>query len=153
MNTKFSFRLISLVIIGSITLLSSCTSVYKSMREPNSRVDFTSKDFTFSEQQSAEAQVTKIIGIDWKRLFKKELGNIEKDQALGISLSSIPVIGTYLTDRASNYALYNLMQANPGYDVVFYPQYERTVKHPIIIPIYTKTTVTVKARLAKIKTN
>lgn len=153
MNTKLSIRLIAVVIISGITLLSSCTSVYKNMREPNSRVDFTSKDFTFSEQKSAEAQETKIIGVDWKRLFKKEEGAVDKDQALGLSVASLPVIGTFLVDKASNYALYNLMQANPGYDVVFYPQYEKTVQYPILLPIYKKTTVTVKARLAKIKTN
>lgn len=153
MKTKLSVQLIALVMISASALLSSCTSVYKNMREPNSRVDFTSKDFTFSEQQSAEAKEVKVLGIDWKRLFKKEEGAIEKDQALGLSVASIPVVGSFLTDKASNYALYNLMQANPGYDVVFYPQYEKIVKYPILIPIYKTTTVTVKARLAKIKTN
>lgn len=151
MIKKIPFRLSSLVIV-SVFALASCTSINKGMREPNSRVDFTSKDFTFSEQQSAEAVEIKIIGVDWKRLFNRELGSVDK-LPFGVSVTSIPVIGGYLASKPSSYALYNLMSASPGYDVIFYPQFETTVKRPIIIPIYKVTTVKVKARLAKIKTN
>jgi hypothetical protein len=45
------------------------------------------------------------------------------------------------------------MSKNPGYDVVFYPQYEKHVRRPIlgIGFIYKKTTVIAKARLGKLK--
>ncbi len=66
-----------------------------------------------------------------------------------VSLTSLPIIGNYLGDKTGNYALYNMMTANPGYDVVFYPSYE-TVKTGIPI-LFMKTTVKAKARLAKLK--
>jgi len=47
------------------------------------------------------------------------------------------------------YALFDLMEKNPGYDVVFYPQYETKITG---IPLlFQKSQTTVKARLAKIK--
>ena len=45
------------------------------------------------------------------------------------------------------------MKANPGYDVVFYPQFETVTKKPVIgIGLFTKITkVKVTARLGKLK--
>ena len=45
------------------------------------------------------------------------------------------------------------MEKNPNYDVVFYPQYETTVKKPILgLGFLTKvTTVKTTARLGKLK--
>ena len=144
---NFSKRIL---IFSCVSILASCTTMNRSMKEPNSRVDFTKADFTFSKQVSGTASSTKIIGIDWSRIFMAKGGNIEG--ALNISLASIPVIGTVLTDKTANYALYELMEANPGYDVVFYPQYETTVTKPIIIGfLFKKTTVKATARLAKLK--
>jgi hypothetical protein len=132
--------------------LASCSSTNMSMREPNSRVNFTKSDFTFSEQLSAEATTNRILGIDWWRLFSKKTGKIDKDEATTVNLATIPVIGSLITDPTANYALYNLMSANAGYDVVFYPQYATVTKKPVIGIgfFYKKTTVTVKARLGKI---
>jgi len=139
-----------ILLFSCIALLASCTTMNRSMKEPNSRVDFTKADFSFSQQVSGTASSTKIIGIDWSRIFMGKTGNIEG--AINISLATIPVIGTVLSDNTANYALYELMQANPGYDVVFYPQYETTSSKPIIIGfLYKKTTVKVTARLAKLK--
>ena len=63
--------------------------------------------------------------------------------------ATIPVIGNYGKGKVSSYALYNLMQENPGYDIVIYPQYE--VKRFIIPVFYAKRTAKVTARLGKIK--
>lgn len=121
------------------------------MREPNVRVDLNKSDFTLSDQVKAEATSTTIIGIDFTRLFIKKTGSVEGGAAL-ISLASLPVIGNVLSDKTANYALYELMNNNPGYDVIFYPQYETKVEKPILgIGFFTKvTTVEVKARLGKL---
>ena len=131
---------------------NSCTSVRQSMREPNVRVELNKDDFDFSSQVSGSAETKRVLGIDWWRLFDKKSGGIASDQAT-IDLASIPVIGTVLIDATSNYALWEIMQANKGYDVVFYPQYEKTVKRPVLGLgfIYSKTNVTATCRLAKIK--
>jgi hypothetical protein len=58
-----------------------------------------------------------------------------------------------VVDKTANYALYELMQKNPGWDVVFYPQFETKIEKPVlgIGFIYKTSTVTTTARLAKIK--
>ena len=134
------------------TSFAACTSMNRTMREPNSRVNFKKDDFTFSEQVSAEAKTIKILGIDWKRLFKKSAASVEGANA-AINIASIPVIGGLVGDATANYALYELMTANPGYDVVFYPQFETTTKKPAlgIGFFYKKTTVKTTARLGKLK--
>ena len=123
------------------------------MREPNVRVELNKNDFSLSKQVNAEAKCVKIIGIDFERLFtQKNTGNIGGGSA-SISLASLPVVGNLLGDKTSNYALYELMITNPGYDVIFYPQYEVKVLKPIFgIGFLTKiTTVKTTARLGKLK--
>lgn len=139
------------VIILASVLFSSCTTLNKTMREPNVRVDLTKSDFSLSDQLKAEAESTKYFGIDFARLFTKETGNTEGGAA-SISLASLPVVGNLLSDKTSNYALYELMSKNPGYDVIFYPQYEVKVVKPILgIGFLTKiTTVKATARLGKL---
>ena len=140
---------LGLIIITTV-LFSSCTTYNTTMKGANTYVELTKSDFTLSEQVNAEAKSTKIIGIDFKRLFTKKTGNIEGSST--ISLASIPVIGNFLADQTANYALHSLMTGNPGYDVVFYPQYETKVIKPILgIGFLTKiTTVKTKARLGKL---
>ncbi|MEY4876594.1 MAG: hypothetical protein RL708_1743 [Bacteroidota bacterium] len=137
------------VLFAAVSIaLASCSASNISMREPNSHVEFYKTDFTFSEQFSAEAVQSKIIGIDFSRLFKVTTGTVQG----GVSKVAIPVIGSFIENPTSSYALYNLMSDHKGYDVVFYPQYETVVERPFLgLPLYTKTTVTVTARLAKIK--
>lgn len=141
----------SLTIGGIFLILSSCTTLNQSMREPNTRVELQKEDFTLSDQLSANASSDKIIGIDFARIFTKKTGVIEGNSFL-ITLASIPVIGNFTYDRTSNYSLYELMKSNPGYDVVFYPQYETKIVRPIlgIGFIYKKTTVKTTARLGKL---
>jgi hypothetical protein len=142
-----------LVVALVVATLSSCTTMNNAMREPNSRVNFEKKDFTLSDQVSAEATSTKIFGIDFARLFLKKTGTVVGGAASSslIDLASLPVIGNVITDPTANYALYELMAANAGYDVVFYPQYSTKVIRPIGLGfIYKITTVKATARLAKL---
>ncbi|MCF6366795.1 MAG: hypothetical protein L3J35_11395 [Bacteroidales bacterium] len=143
-------------IISGLLLISvtSCTTLSKTMREPNVNVELEKSDFILSAQVSAEANSTKIIGIDFQRLLNKAEGNIEKSILASsfIDFVQIPVIGNILSDKTSNYALYELMHNNPGYDVVFYPQYEKKIQKPVlgIGFLLKKTTVKVTARLGKL---
>jgi hypothetical protein len=50
---------------------------------------------------------------------------------------------------ADTYAISELLKNNPGYDVVFYPYFER--KHKSFLIFFSKNDVEVRARLAKIK--
>lgn len=135
--------------VAIMAAMSSCTLTNHTMREPNARVNWNRADFELSGQVSAEATTTRILGIDWARLFTKRMGSVSAPST-GITLASLPIIGNYLSgDKTGNYALYNMMIANPGYDVIFYPAYESTKTG---IPIlFMKTTVKAKARLAKLK--
>jgi hypothetical protein len=140
------------MLVAVLATFASCTTLNHSMREPNTRVNFTKSDFTLSEQVSAEDKTVKILGIDFERLFKKETGVVDNG-ASSISMANMPVIGTVLYDKTSNYALYNLMYTNPGYDVIFYPQYETKISKPALgLGFIVKITkVKTTARLGKLK--
>lgn len=140
--------------VALIAAFSSCTTMNHSMRHPNTLVNLNKSDFTLSDQVTAEATCTKILGIDFERLFTKRTGVVEGGAGLaaaGISLAMIPVIGNIITDKTVNYSLFNLMKDNPGYDVVFYPQYETKVLKPVLGIGFITTITTVKstARLGK----
>ena len=140
------------MLVVVLATFASCTTLNHSMREPNTRVNLTKSDFTLSEQVSAEDKTVKILGIDFERLFKKETGVVDNG-ASSISLANMPVIGTVLYDKTSNYALYNLMFTNPGYDVIFYPQYETKISKTVLgLGFIVKITkVKTTARLGKLK--
>ncbi len=137
----------------AFVLFTGCTAVNKTMREPNVLLELEMDDFTLSEQVTAEATSTKIIGIDWQRLLKQETGYVQGGGSIMINLASIPVLGTYVIDQTANFALYEMMMANPNYDVVLYPQYETTVERPLLGLGFIMKTTTVKAtaRLGKLK--
>ena len=147
---KTMIKMAMLVVV--LATFASCTTLNHRMREPNTRVNFTKSDFTLSEQVSAEDKTVKILGIDFERLFKKETGVVDNG-ASSISLANMPVVGTVLYDKTSNYALYNLMFTNPGYDVIFYPQYETKISKPVLgLGFIVKITkVKTTARLGKLK--
>jgi len=119
-----------LPVFAGVAMLSaaSCTNVKHTMREPNAIVKLTREDFALSPQVSASAKTVTVFGIDFPRLFRKEEGSIGG----GFSAASVPLIGNYISDRTANYALYNMMRNNPGYDVAFYPQYESKVQRPVL---------------------
>lgn len=137
-------------LVAVSVFFTSCSSSLKTMREPNTRVNFEKKDFTLSEQVSAEATTTRILMIDFKRLFNKQSGEIIGGP--GSLIPVIPVVGGFVMDQTQGYALHNLMKNNQGYDVVFYPQYETKIKRPILGLgfIFNKITVKTTARLGKL---
>lgn len=142
-----------LALVALVITISSCGGINKSMREANTRVNFVKSDFTLSDQVTGEASSTRFLTIDWARLFKANSGSLSGGAAASmIDLASIPVIGSVVTDKTSSYALYELMQSNSGYDVVFYPQFETKVSKPFLGLgfIYKKTTVKATARLGKL---
>jgi hypothetical protein len=147
-------KLILVCSTTAVLFLTNCTSVNKSMREPNTRVNLEKKDFTLSDQVTGEASSTQILGIDWNRLFHVTNGGVAKDGgllALPINIASIPVIGGFIVNPVAGYALYDVMEKNKGYDVAFYPQFETTVKRPIGLGfIYKVTTVKTTTRLGKL---
>jgi len=137
----------SLLLVLIVGAMCSCSSTHLTMKDGNTRVEFNKSDFTLSDQVSGEATETKVIGIDWARLFIKKTGSNG-----GVTASSIPLVGGMLESAAQSYAVYNMMEANKGYDVVFYPQYETKTLCPVIgICFLTKiTTVKATARLGKL---
>lgn len=153
-------KIIISLIIATI-LGTSCTSLQKSMQQPNTLVNLEKDDFEFSDQVAGSAKSTRVFGIDFQRLFKQEGARVEKEsivedpftREVSNLFASIPVYGNLLSDPTANYALYDMMQKNEGYDVVFYPQYEVKVKRPVLGLgfIFKTTEVEVKAKLAKIK--
>ncbi len=144
----FKLLICAAVIVG----LASCTTLHQTMREPNTRVNLTKSDFSLSDQVAGEAKTVRIFGIDWNRLFITQKTATISEGSSSISMASIPVIGSLWVDKDTNYALYEMMSKNPGYDVVFYPQYETTVYKPVLgIGFIAKiTTVKAVARLGKL---
>jgi hypothetical protein len=146
------FKKIVFAAIAATFMLSSCTSLKTSMKEPNVKFELYADNVDLSDQVEAEATSTKILGIDWSRLFEMNTGVIEGNSSDPYSLASIPVVGNYVTNTTANVALYELMSQNAGYDVVFYPQYSTKVVRPIGIGfLYKIETVKVKSRLGKLK--
>lgn len=138
------------VAVALVAAFSSCSSLSKTVREPNVRVELSKNDFALSGQVSGEATSTTIFGIDFERLFSKKTAEVEGSAPL-ISVANIPVVGEVMGDRTANYALYEMMSKNEGYDVVFYPTYEKKVVRPIGLGIYKITTVKATGRLGKLK--
>ena len=141
-----------LMVATVIVAFTSCTTLNHTMREPDTRVNLNKSDFSLSDQVSAQARSVKVLGIDWARFFNKKTGEVDGEGSPSIELVNIPVIGNIVADRTAKYSLYELMNGNPGYDVVFYPQYETKVFKPVLgIGFFAKiTTVKTKARLGKL---
>lgn len=141
------------MLVAIIAVFSSCTTLNRTIKEPNSRVELNKTDFDFSDQVTGEAKTVTIIGIDWKRLLHKKMGTIDGGAVFPVSIASIPIVGNFISDKTANYALYEIMMAHPGYDVIFYPQYETRIQAPVLgIGFFYKiTTVKTTARLGKLK--
>ncbi|MDD3322776.1 MAG: hypothetical protein PHS59_15160 [Paludibacter sp.] len=146
---KLNFSKI-LLIVAFVVAFSSCTTLNTSLREPNVRVELNKSDFVLSGQVSAEATSTTYFGIDFERLFTKKTATVDGAEPI-ISVAKVPVVGEVLGDRTANYALYEMVSKNAGYDVIFYPSYEKKVVKPILLGIYKITTVKVTGRLGKLK--
>ncbi len=140
-----------IAVIYTIVAFSSCTTINRSMREPNAIIELNMDDFELSPQLAAEATTTKIFFIDFERLFTKKTGVA----GASFSVANVPIIGNFLSgfvmDQTTSYAMYNLLKNNPGYDVIFYPQIEKKRVRPLATPLISITTVEVTARLGKLK--
>ncbi|NLA24750.1 MAG: hypothetical protein GX879_07265 [Bacteroidales bacterium] len=142
---------LSVIAFAMVFVFSACSVTSKTMKEPYVRVELNKADFELSEQVTGEASSVRIIGIDWARLFNSKSGNLQNPSS-EINLAIIPVLGSFVYEPTQNYALYEMMHNNPGYDVVFYPQFEVKILKPIGIGfLYKKTTVKATARLGKLK--
>lgn len=131
------------VAVAAISV-TSCTYNSRAIADSNARIEFEKKDVTISQQVSASAKQTLILGVDWKRLFKREVGEVRGRGAL----PTLPVIGSTPTSVTEGYATFNLLKANPDYDAVLYPQFEGTSKG--LFPFFLKTDVTVKAKMVRV---
>lgn len=146
------YTLLKVAMAAMSLYLMGCSSAYKSVYAPANFVQFKKEDFEYSNQVSGEASETRILGIDWARLFNTNGGNIGGYS--GNSTMTIPIIGSVLDPsfaaaKVNGYAVYNIIKDNPGYDAVFYPQYDYTAKSFLFFYKTAKTKVT--TRLAKIK--
>lgn len=129
-----------------LIFVSSCTTIHKTTKQPFSSIELEYSDFDLSEQQSAEATSVTILGIDFARLFLKKTGSYSR-------ATSIPILGQYLSDFTTSYAMYNLLDRNDGADFIFYPQVEKKSTCPVLgICLINKITdVEVKAKLGTFK--
>jgi len=129
------------ILILVVLFATSCSTTFRTMREPNVRFELTGEDYTISDEAvSGEATVVYVLGIDWKRLF----GRADRADF------NTPVMGTFNIIRgAETYAIFDLMEKNPGYDFVMYPQV--TKESYRVFPFYKRVKVNVKARLGKLK--
>ena len=135
-----------LVCAIAVLFMGSCNTYTHNMKGPNATVEYHAADFDMSAQVVGEATIIRVLGIDWQRLFgTTEIGSTSDFGTV------IPSVGTIIPGGA-NYALFNLMKKNPGYDVVIYPQVETHRHAPILgTDLYSKTTYKVTARLGKLK--
>jgi len=125
--------------------MTSCDSLSYTMREPNNHVEFVASDFEFSEPVTGTATVTRIVFIDWDHMF-----GTAKVGSTGTGVE-LPIIGN-LTVSDAKYALYDIMEKNPGYDVIFYPKVKEERHAPILgTGLFSVSTYTVTARLGKLK--
>ena len=135
---------LTLVIIAVMTL-ASCSTVSKSMREPLVRFDITADDMELSAPVTGTATCTRVLGIDWEHLFSTSYAS-----------TGIYVIGDLMNSNivpgAKEFAVYDMIEKNPGWDFVVYPQYH-TDNYRVwgLGLIYSRTTTTVTARMGRLK--
>ena len=142
-----------LFFITILLFVSSCTMVNHSVSTP---IIYLS-DLNVSDEVWGQAKSTKVLGIDFQRLLKR---NIESAN-VGLSTTSIPIftvgnigapavqtIGISIIDTES-LALNDLLNKNKEYDVLISPKFSKTTEG--FWPIYWTETVMVKARVGTIK--
>lgn len=143
-----------LFFISFYIFISGCTMVNHSI--PTSMIYLS--DLNISDEVWGQAKSTKILGIDFQRIFKR---NIESAN-VGLSTTSIPLfsptgsigipaiqsIGVTVIDTES-LALNDLLNKNKIYDVLISPKFSKTTEG--FWPIYWTETVMVKARIGTIK--
>jgi len=148
------------------------------MREANYQLWLHHEDLEYSQQLTGTAMQTKVVFIDWGRVFGKQKWNygnfgdlptgpvnrqgqgnagINLVQASnnGISVANSGfqaiyngVIGVSNFNRVEQMAMHDLIQKNPGYDLVIFPQFTSRRKW---FGVGSKTEVVCTAKLAKLK--
>jgi hypothetical protein len=142
-----------LLFIATYLLVSGCTMVNHSV--PTSIIYLS--DLNVSDEVWGQAKSTKILGIDFQRLMKR---NIESAN-VGLSTTSIPsitatnyggtdfqIMGLTIIDTES-LALNDMLKKNKEYDVLISPKFSKTTEG--FWPFYWTETVMVKARIGTIK--
>lgn len=137
---KVLFLLVATVIAMSF---GSCVSTHSSIASTMPEIQLKPEHLEVTAPMEATAVTTRIIGVDWERLFSKRTATIR-----GTVYSSIVSF-----DKTDEYAIFNLLRQNEGYDMVLYPKFERVERKPVlgIGMIYSVTEVKVSARMAKLK--
>ncbi len=129
-------KTILFLLVVAAFFATSCSSSYRAIREPNVKFELNSGDYDISEQVVGEATVVRVFGIDWSRLFNAKYADFNASVIGGVVRGS------------DNYAIHDLIEKNPGYDFIMYPQVEKKSKgFPLL---YEKTKVKVTARLGKL---
>ena len=143
----------SLYIIVTVFLMSGCTMISHSIVTPEIQLG----DLDISDEVWGQAKSVKILGFDFKRMFKR---NIESAN-IGIASSPIQIITSKFNPETSaqslgltivdteNLALQDLLNKNKEYDVLIAPKFSKTIEG--FWPIYWTETVMVKAHIGKIK--
>jgi len=140
MKKIFTLILVSFVFI-------SCATMNNVVPVNNTNVHQAVADLeSVSDYKSASVKVTEILGFDFARLFKTKTAGSSMATAL-----PIPFVGGLLSKDYQGYALRELLDANPGHDMVLDPHY--TVDTLDFLGFYKTVKITVKARLAKVKTS
>ncbi len=134
---KKSFFIVLMAVVAFAA--TSCSTSLKSVKEPLVHFQLNSSDYVLSEPVTGTAVVTRVIGIDWRRIFTNKYGSVNS-----------PIFGTtQVTSLDDMYAIYDLLEKNPGYDFVMYPQF--SIVSNGFEGIYVRKTIKVTARLGKMK--
>ena len=135
-------RIIPILLLAAAVFATSCSSSYRSARHPSVLFELNSADYTLSEPVSATVHVTKVLGINFAEIFDAHSG----DFSASVVGTDVAMIG-FLSSLDKSVAIHDLLEKNPGYDFVLYPQFTITGKYYLI---YSSADVTVTARLGKL---
>ena len=137
-------KFLPLVIIAVMTL-ASCTTLSHSMREPLVRFDLNADDMELSAPVTGTATSVRVLGIDWERLFSNT------NACTGIYIIG-DLMNSTIVPTSKEFAVYDMIEKNPGWDFVVYPQYH-TDNYRVwgLGLLYSRTTTTVTARMGRLK--
>lgn len=167
---------------ATMLLLGSCRVSDYAMRSPHYRIDFDGQDFDFSEQVTAEASSTRVLLIDWNRLFKWDGGSARSDRFgdnfdnkqhyggvgltsaidLGSEATANPVLGLFSipnipvigNNQKGRMSAYALYNLMRENPGYDFVIYPQFETERFYVPLfYSKRKVKVTARLGKIKSN
>ena len=136
-------RIIPVILLAAALVATGCSSAYRSARQPSILVELNSSDYELSEPVTGTAHVTRVLGINFENIFNSHLGDASS-AVVGTSLDSFGLLSA--SDKAC--AIYDLLEKNPGWDFVVYPQFIITGKDYLV---YSDTDIIVTARLGRLK--